>query len=313
MPVVGEQQELQEGLHPPAGGRTRPAEQAGGSDPFPLDAQLHVLRDGQLPVDAYQLEGAGQAQAGHLVGPAPGNVGAVEPDRTGVEARNPAQAVEQGGLPAAVGTDEPHHLAGVDADVHPIHRGEAAEALHHTAGFQQGGHGSFPGSVSNGLRPSHRRPMSVTDVAPRVDDPYQASREEQDYRDQEHPLRDEVVVEKVGPQHLAQPEQHGGSHDRPRHRSQTAQHGAHHRVDRSDLHEGDVGVDEGVLVGPQPPEQPVENPAKLKTVTLRRVVLIPRISAPTSSSRMATRADPKRVLRSHQVKATSPATSASWM
>ena len=74
------------------------------------------------------------------------------------------RAVEEGRLAAAVGTDEPHHLAGADADVYPVHGGQTAEPLHDAAGIQQCGHGSFPGSPRRALRPSHRCHITVTEA-----------------------------------------------------------------------------------------------------------------------------------------------------
>ena len=88
--------------------RPAPADLGGGQD---------VLADREGPEDLEALEGAGDAEAGPLVGLEAGHVGAVEEDPARVEGLQPADGVEARGLAGAVGADQAGDAAGVDRQV----------------------------------------------------------------------------------------------------------------------------------------------------------------------------------------------------
>ncbi|GAA3415724.1 hypothetical protein GCM10018952_41260 [Streptosporangium vulgare] len=97
-------------------------------------------------------------------GPDAGQVGVAEGDGAGVGAVDPRDAVEQGRLPGAVGTDEPADLSGGDGEADPVQGRDAAEAERHVrdreggplTGFVDrlhlsGSNASFHTSVSSAL------------------------------------------------------------------------------------------------------------------------------------------------------------------
>ena len=82
----------------------------------------HVLADRQRAEDLEALERAGDAEPGALVRLQRGHVGAVEADAAAVEALQPADGVEAGRLPGAVGADQAGDDAGRDVEVHAPQR-----------------------------------------------------------------------------------------------------------------------------------------------------------------------------------------------
>ena len=208
-----QQQEVQQLLRLASCGLIGPPEEVPQPHVAPLDAQLHVLEHREVAVDADHLERPRHAQPGDLVRFQPCDVGPVEGDSAGVDFQHPAEAVEQRRLAAAVGTDEPHHLPGSDLDVHPVDRGQAAEALHY-AGALHGEEAAGPrrrvpdtdgrrkvaaaGRIEVGRTVRCRRdvaPQAAERSAPAVEEARDAPGHEQDDHDQQHALRDQVVVE----------------------------------------------------------------------------------------------------------------------
>src|SRR5207237_5865829 len=83
----------------------------------------HVLEEPDV------LEGARDADPGHLVGTGARDLLALEPDRPRGGGEEPGHAVEEGGLPGAVGADQREDPSGLDLEAHPVHGGQTAEAL----------------------------------------------------------------------------------------------------------------------------------------------------------------------------------------
>ncbi len=124
-------------------------------DPLHEGAVLELLLHGRAPVERLQqeaaphleqppghdvvehahaleerhvLEGARDAERGHVVGPELRPVAALEEDLALVRVVEAADHVEQGGLARAVGPDDGHDLAAADLEAHPLeglHRPEA--------------------------------------------------------------------------------------------------------------------------------------------------------------------------------------------
>src|SRR5262249_24836379 len=108
-------------------------------------ADQDVLQDGHPREQADVLEGAGDARAGHPGRPGRQQLAAEADFALGGDVET-GQAVEDSGLPGAVGTDEADDLAGADGQVDAVDRGEAAEAHGDAVGPQEGAHGATASS-----------------------------------------------------------------------------------------------------------------------------------------------------------------------
>src|SRR5215831_15295846 len=82
----------------------------------------HALEEGHV------LEGAGDAEGGHIEGLELGPVAPLEDDVTLLGMVKPADDVEERSLPCPVGADDSHDLAAMDVDAHVAKRLHSAEA-----------------------------------------------------------------------------------------------------------------------------------------------------------------------------------------
>ena len=73
------------------------------------------------------LEGAGDTQAGHVVGRASGDVLAVEDDPAATRFVQAADQIEDGGFAGAVGAHQGEHFAGLYIKADAVHRFHATE------------------------------------------------------------------------------------------------------------------------------------------------------------------------------------------
>ena len=96
-----------------------------------------VFRDRQGRERARQLEAARHAAARALVGEQPVHHLAVEAHRAGLVGERAADAIDQGRLAGAVGTDQADALAGGDGKIDAVERDEAAETFAQTRNFEQ--------------------------------------------------------------------------------------------------------------------------------------------------------------------------------
>ncbi len=129
-----EADELQEFHGPGAGGGFGAVESGSAEEGGPealagagVAADEHVFQDGHVGEEPDVLEGAGDACGGDLEGLGREDLAFVADFALGgdVEA---GEAVEEGGLAGAVGSDEADDLAAVDGEVDVADGGEAAEA-----------------------------------------------------------------------------------------------------------------------------------------------------------------------------------------
>src|SRR5207245_6115589 len=107
-----------------------------------------VVDDGHAPEERNVLKGAGHAQGGDAGGREPGELGAVETDGAPLRVKDAADAVEQGGLARAVGTDDGQDLALLDVEADAAHGLDAAERLRDIADLDEGAHTSEGASTA---------------------------------------------------------------------------------------------------------------------------------------------------------------------
>src|SRR5262249_11524072 len=97
-----------------------------------------VVTDGHAAEQLDALERPAEPQAGTLWNRIPRNVGAVEDHAAAIGAQHPEQAIEEGGLACAVGSDESDRFAAFDGDRHAVERGDPREPLRDVACVKQG-------------------------------------------------------------------------------------------------------------------------------------------------------------------------------
>src|SRR5689334_4945766 len=107
------------------------------------DGNPKVLGERQAAERPRQLEAARQAQARALVRGQAVDPGAVEPHAALLVAQGAADAVDQGRLARAVGSDQAEPLARLDLEVDLLQRDEAAEALAEALDMEERGHPLF--------------------------------------------------------------------------------------------------------------------------------------------------------------------------
>src|SRR3989304_421040 len=95
----------------------------------PLSHDQEILQGGELWEDPDDLEGAPDAAAGHLVGLQAVDARTLEADLPGVARVEARDAVEERGLPGAVGPDEAVDPAGGQRERAAVDRGPPTEAL----------------------------------------------------------------------------------------------------------------------------------------------------------------------------------------
>ena len=113
-----------------------------GPQPPALGGEGHVVVDGELPVDAGDLERVDDAEERPLPGPEPRDVATRQ---THLALRRPEAAADEADqcrLAGAVRADQRPHLAAVQPEIDAADGLEAAEALRDSPGLEQGGHGS---------------------------------------------------------------------------------------------------------------------------------------------------------------------------
>src|SRR5262245_22335747 len=99
-----------------------------------------VVGDGERDERPRQLKAARHAEAGALVRRQAVHGLAVEPHRPDLVVQDAGNAVDQGALAGAVGSDQTDTLARRDREVDAVERDEAAEALAQGADLEQRGH-----------------------------------------------------------------------------------------------------------------------------------------------------------------------------
>ena len=103
-----------------------------------VEAHLHVLLHRQVAEEPDVLEGPGHAHVVELDGGLARRVPAVHHDGAPGGLVDLGQEVEHGGLPRAVGPDEPRDLRAADGHVEVVHRREPAEVDAQVAALQDG-------------------------------------------------------------------------------------------------------------------------------------------------------------------------------
>src|SRR5206468_5991794 len=102
-----------------------------GEDPGPhqvMPAEHEVVDHVHEWEELDVLEDARDPEASDLVRPQPSEITFAEAHVAGARPVDPVQAVEEGGLPGTVGTDDREQLALADVERHVVQRDEAAES-----------------------------------------------------------------------------------------------------------------------------------------------------------------------------------------
>jgi hypothetical protein len=103
---------------------------------LPLQGDPDILAHAQMRKDRRNLERPHHAAAGYVGGLEGGDVAAVVENLSGRGVEKLCQEVEDGRLAGAVRPDQRVDRAAADREIHPLHRGEAAELFGQTAGFE---------------------------------------------------------------------------------------------------------------------------------------------------------------------------------
>ncbi len=119
------------------------------------DREPHRLERSEVEEQLVDLEGAREPAPHPLIGLERGHVGAIEQDATGGRPQHPGQQVDHRGLAGAIGPDQRMARALLDAQRHVVDRGDAAEMLFETLGFEHDRHVSF---LCRAARRATRRP-----------------------------------------------------------------------------------------------------------------------------------------------------------
>ena len=114
-----------------------------------LAREDQVLAHGQFGEDLQQLEGAADAEPVQLGGPHIGDLAAIQLHAPFGRLELAEDAIEQGRLAAAIGTDDAEDLAFLHREGHPVDGLDATEGLVEIVDFQNRVH-----------RPSPRLPVS---------------------------------------------------------------------------------------------------------------------------------------------------------
>src|SRR5438132_408619 len=126
-----------------------------------VQAQKDVLQRRHLLEQRGELKRAHQAELDDPMRPPPGDVMAVEPDRSGRGREEPRQQVEARGLAGAVGADQADDLPLVDGEIEAVDRGQSPEVLAETARLEERhGQPAGLGVGADAARP-HRKPASL--------------------------------------------------------------------------------------------------------------------------------------------------------
>ena len=110
-----------------------------------VPADPHVVEHRLARKQRQVLEGAGDADLGDAMRRPAEQRAAFEPDVAAGRRVEPAQAVEEGRLAGAVGSDQPEDLALVEVERDAVERDDAAKAHHDLADFEQLGAGRVAG------------------------------------------------------------------------------------------------------------------------------------------------------------------------
>jgi hypothetical protein len=136
-----------------------------------LDAGVHAdqdILDGRhVGEEADVLEGPAHAQRGDLIGPQADQRAPPKGDGALVGRVEAGEDVEERRLAGAVGADDGGD-AGAEREVHPVQRGEAAEALGHPPGLEQGRHPSSRWRRRAGRMPWGRKIIMATRIRPKI-------------------------------------------------------------------------------------------------------------------------------------------------
>ncbi len=123
--------------------------------PQQVAAHLQVLPDGQRREHVIHLRHVADSGPGDILGRPVGDVQFPDDDRARADAHHPDQALEQGALPRAVGTDQRDHLAGLDVHRHAADHRVAAIARGHSGRPQHGAAGHEFSRQGMPPRPRH--------------------------------------------------------------------------------------------------------------------------------------------------------------
>ncbi len=112
-------------------------EQAPGAPLAGEDREGHVVLDRELVEEVHELEAARDAEPDLVMDRGPRDVGPLEVDPARVGRDQPADQVDERGLPRAVGADEGEHLARRHREVHVVHRAGGPEGLGELGGLEE--------------------------------------------------------------------------------------------------------------------------------------------------------------------------------
>ena len=103
-----------------------------------LERQLHVVAHAEVAVDAEVLELDADPHVGAAVRLGARDVAPAKGDGALVRLDAAEQELEEGALAGAVGADDAPQRAGLQREIHAVHRAHAAERLGEALGAQQG-------------------------------------------------------------------------------------------------------------------------------------------------------------------------------
>src|SRR6266542_4157508 len=173
-PRLARQAELLEhrhGLVPDGSVRVRQREQLPRLAVPREDSQREVVERAEIVEEVDELEAPGDASGDLLVDGLARDVRPLEHDGAKVHGNEPADQVDQRGLPCPVGADEGQHLSLRHGEVHAVHGVRLAEVLGELRCRQQGAHAlALPLSHSRfavPTMPPGRASTSTTSTTPR--------------------------------------------------------------------------------------------------------------------------------------------------